>query len=317
MEKWKQKAIVQKAISYLPFRNKINYLFQKYVTKGVNLTDHYFFDRLGHAGDHIKSYQRYSGKIAPESCLEIGTGWYPIVPISFFLMGADNIYSVDISFLTSKERLQTTLKKFVASNLSGQLKTYINYLPERFTRLIHILSNYEQISLDEALQQLNIIYLIEDARKISLPDHSIDLVNSNNTFEHIYPDVLIPILSELRRVVKKQNGVMSHFIDMSDHFAHFDKSITIYNFLQFTDQQWKWIDNGLSPQSRIRIYDYKNIFSDLDIPITAESFREGNMNELTSIPLAEKYANKPLEELAISHCHFVSDMKTTAKISRL
>lgn len=60
MRKWKQKAIVQKIISYLPLSHKINYIFQKYVTRGVNLSDEYFYDRLGHARDHINSYQQYS-----------------------------------------------------------------------------------------------------------------------------------------------------------------------------------------------------------------------------------------------------------------
>ena len=250
MKKWKQKAIVQKTISYLPLSNKINFIFQKYVTKGVNLSDEYFYDRLGHAKEHIKSFQEYADNKIPATCLEIGTGWYPIVPISFFLAGADKIYSVDISILTSKERLQTTLQKFVESYKAGQLKNYIHFLQDRIDIITNLLAEYEKFSLEEVLQKLNITYLIEDARKLSLPDNSIDLVNSNNTFEHIYPAILAPILKEFKRVVKKQNGVMSHFIDMTDHFAHFDKSINIYNFLQFSDKQWKWIDNSIQPQSR-------------------------------------------------------------------
>lgn len=312
MKKWKQKAIVQKIICYLPFSHKINYIFQKYVTKGVNLSDDYFYDRLGHARDHIKSFQKYSNKKVLQSSLEIGTGWYPIVPISFFLFGADKIYSVDISFLTSKERLQITLQKFVECNKLGLLKNYIDFLPERLNIITNLLADYDKLFLDDVLQKLNITYLIEDARKLSLPDNSIDLVNSNNTFEHIYPVILIPILKEFRRVVKKQDGVMSHFIDMSDHFAHFDKSINIYNFLQFSDNEWKWIDNSIQPQSRNRIYDYKQIYSELSIPISDESFREGNLNELKSIPLADKFANRPLTEIAKSHCHFISNMKVSA-----
>ncbi len=312
MKRWEKKAIVQKIVSHLPLSHKINYIFQKYVTKGVNLSDEYFFDRLEHARDHIKSFQRYTDKSIPAICLEIGTGWYPIVPISLFLVGADKIYSVDISFLTSKKRLKTTLQKFVDYNREGQLKKYIEILPDRFNIVSNLLANYDKLSLNEVLQKLNITYLIEDARKLSLPENSIDLVNSNNTFEHIYPDILVPILTELRRVVKKQHGVMSHFIDMSDHFSHFDKSINIYNFLQFSDKQWTWIDNSIQPQSRIRIYDYKQIYADLRIPISDESFRDGNLNELNSIPLADKFANRPLDEIAKSHCHFISDMKTTA-----
>lgn len=309
MKKWKQKAIVQKIISYLPLSHKINYIFQKYVTKGVTLSDEYFFDRLGHARDHIKGYQKYSKKAIPAICLEIGTGWYPIVPISFFLVGADRIYSVDISLLTSKERLHTTLQKFVECEKLNQFKQYIDYLPNRYGIILNLLANYSSFSLDEVLQKLNITYLIEDSRKLSLPDNSIDLVNSNNTFEHIYPNILIPILKEFRRIVKKQDGVMSHFIDMSDHFAHFDNSINIYNFLQFSDKQWKWIDNSIQPQSRMRIYDYKQIYNDLNIPISEEIFRVGNLNELKEIRLAEKFANKPIEEIAKSHCHFISNMK--------
>src|SRR5438445_10474895 len=101
MKKWILKAVTQKIISYLPYSNKINYLFQKHVTKGVFLTDEYFYDKLNHAREHITNYQKYSNGSIPKVCLEIGTGWYPIVPISLFLVGADKIYSVDISFLTS------------------------------------------------------------------------------------------------------------------------------------------------------------------------------------------------------------------------
>lgn len=317
MKKWIQKAIVQKTISYLPLSHKINYIFQKYVTRGVNLTDEYFYDRLGHARSHIKSFQQYTDKLIPTTCLEIGTGWYPIVPISFFLTGSDKIYSVDISLLTSKARLQTTLEKFVESNNEGKLKNYIDLVPERFLIVTNLLANLDKFSLDKVLQQLNITYLVEDARNLSLPDNSIDLVNSNNTFEHIYPDILIPILKDFSRVVKKQGGVMSHFIDLSDHFAHFDKSINIYNYLQFSDKQWKWIDNSIQPQSRARIYDYKQIYADLSIPISKEAFREGNLNELKTISLAEKFTGKPLEEIAKSHCHFISDMKTFTQFKKV
>jgi len=309
MKKWKQKAIVQKTISYLPFGQNINYFFQKYVTKGENLNDEYFLDRLGHAKEHIHYYQKITGNSFPNSSLEIGTGWYPVVPISLFLIGSETIYSVDIKMLTSKERIVTTLKKFIECYESGKLTDFIEYIPERFEVIQSILADLEKYDLAQILQLLKINYLIEDARKLSLADNSIDLVNSNNTFEHIYPEILIPILKEFKRIVKKPNGVMSHFIDMSDHFAHFDKSINIYNFLQFSDKQWKWIDNSIQPQSRIRIYDYKKIYEDLNIPISELSLRAGNINDLKSVTLDSSFSNKSMEEIAVSHCHFVSDMK--------
>jgi hypothetical protein len=308
MKKWVQKAIVQKVVSFLPFSQSINFFFQKYITKGVTLSDDYFSDRLTHARDHLKGFKQWSDRTIPMKSLELGTGWYPIVPVSFFLAGVEEIYTIDISSLTTKGRLKTTLEKIVEYNNSGQLGKYINIVPNRVGVIINLLDDYDKLSLAEMFERLKITYLIEDARKLSLPDDSVDLVTSNNTFEHIYPDVLVNILEEFRRVVKKQGGVMSHFIDMSDHFAHLDKTITIFNFLRYSDKEWKLIDNSLQPQSRSRIYDYRKIYFDLNIPVSDESFTEGNPDELNSITLADKYSDKPLTEIVKSHCHFISQM---------
>jgi hypothetical protein len=309
MKKWIQKAIVQKTISYLPFKHRINFIFQKYVTRGVNLSDEYFYDRLSHARDHLAAYKKYKLGGVPSSCLEIGTGWYPIVPVCFFLAGAKLIYSVDIFFHTSGKRIATTLQMLIKCHEEGVLGNYIDYKPEKIYVLRHVLNNIDQESPEALLRNLNIHYLIEDARKLSLEDNSIDLVNSNNTFEHIYPEILSPILSEFKRVVKKPGGLMSHFIDMSDHFAHFDTKINIYNFLRYSGDQWKWIDNSIQPQNRLRIYEYIDMFGKLTIPITEKHLRNGNVEELLSVQIHENYKAHLPEETAISHCHLVCVME--------
>jgi hypothetical protein len=306
MKKWKQKAIVQKTISFLPFGNKINYLFQKYVTKGVYLNDEYFYDRLGHATAHLAAFSKHCNKAVPLSSLEIGTGWYPIVPLAFFLSGTDKIYSVDISMLTNKDRLKTTFGRFQECINADKLKDYINPLPERLEIFKDIYKNFESLSFEEILKKINLTYLIEDARNLSLPDNSVELVNSNNTFEHIYPNILRPILKDFTRVLNKEKGIMSHFIDMSDHFAHFDKSINIYNFLQFSDSQWAWIDNSIQPQNRLRYQDYLIMYKELLVPVTEFSIRTGNLQELSTIKLDKKYSSAKPEDLAISHCHLIS-----------
>jgi hypothetical protein len=48
----------------------------------------------------------------------------------------------------------------------------------------------------------------------------------------------------------------------------------------------------------------------LETPVLEESFREGNLRELKSITLADKSSNNPLNEIAESHYHFVSNTKT-------
>lgn len=176
----------------------------------------------------------------------------------------------------------------------------------RFRQLEAIYNSYETLSFEAIINKLNITYLIEDARQLSLPNNAIDLVNSNNTYEHIYPEILVDIMKDFKRVVKKDVGIQSHFIDMSDHFAHFDKSINIYNFLKFSDAQWHYIDNSIQPQSRLRYTEYKDLYRLLNVAVTEETFRAGDIKALKSISLAAKYKNMPLAEIAISHCHLVS-----------
>src|SRR5437868_2794118 len=60
MKVWIAKAIVQKAISFLPFKHNINYLLQKYVTIGVFLTDALMEDKLLHCKNHLEQLAAYS-----------------------------------------------------------------------------------------------------------------------------------------------------------------------------------------------------------------------------------------------------------------
>ena len=62
ISKWRAKAIVQKGISFFPKKEKVNYLFQKYITKGVFLSDEYFTNKITHAIDHLKYFKQYSKK---------------------------------------------------------------------------------------------------------------------------------------------------------------------------------------------------------------------------------------------------------------
>jgi len=305
LKKWVLKAIVQKAISFLPYSQQLNYLFQKYVTKGVHLSDDYFSDRLLHAKEHIAAYQQQVGSIGGKTTLELGTGWYPVVPIALFLSGANRIYTIDISRLSHAGHLTTTIRRFLEYADSGQLKNYVQALPDRLTVLREIAANGDQLSFETMLDQLKMHYLVQDARHLSLPDASVDLVHSNNTFEHVYPAILKALLLEFKRIAVP-GGVLSHFIDMSDHFAHFDRTITIYNYLRFSDRAWAWIDNSIQPQNRFRLSEYQKLYAELGIPITDMSFRPGDLEALASVRLNEKYWVFDQSDLAVSHCLVVS-----------
>lgn len=303
IKKWILKAIVQKTISFLPYAHRINYFFQKYVTKGVQLSDAYFEDRLGHAKTHLEAWEKYSDGQPLRSTLELGAGWYPVVPIAFYLYGAETIRTADITRLTNARHVQTTIRKFLEYANNGRLSQYFPVKPVRLEQLRPLLE--KPLDFELLTGALNIEYLIGDARQLPLADGSVDLVHSNNTFEHIHPDILAGLLREFRRVVRR-GGVQSHFIDLSDHFAHFDRSITIYNFLRFSPAAWRWIDNSIQPLNRLRITDYRRLYRDAGIPVDAEELRTGSVSELKTVPLDPIFRINSDVENAVSHGHFIS-----------
>lgn len=303
--KWIAKAIVQKSISFFPNREQLNYLFQRYVTKGVLLDDNHFELKLTHAAEHLVYFEKHGGlPIEKARCLELGTGWYPVVPIAFWLSGTSSVVSIDIQDWMTAERQLTTIRKFVEWHENGKLAHFLPNLNDaRYRQLTALLEG--QSTKERIDQTIGLETYLMDARKTTFADDHFDYACSNNTFEHVHAEVLPGIIEEFYRVLKPQ-GLMSHFIDLSDHFAHFDTSITIYNFLRFSQKQWKTIDNQIQPQNRLRWKDYLALYADRDVPVTETIVRRGDLNALRKVPLHAQYAGYSDEELAISHGYILS-----------
>lgn len=309
MKKWQIKAYVQKAISFLPARERINYWFQKNITKGVLLGDEHFGYKIQHASDHIRFFSE-NKQFEKDQCriLELGTGWYPIVPIALYLAGYNEIVSVDLSGWLTKQGQLTAIEKYIEWRSAGKLDKFLTTIDEkRWTVLTEIIEEQATLSYADINSKICLEARVENLFETSLKDQSFELICSNNTFEHVHEPVLKRILKKFSELIKPM-GTMSHFIDLSDHFAHFDSSINIYNFLHYSKAQWKRIDNDIQPQNRLRFVDYKNMYAELGIPITKEETRAGDAIALSEINLHSEYDSYSKEELMVSHGYIVSEM---------
>lgn len=307
MSKWILKAVVQKAISFLPYRNRINLWFQENVTKGVELSDEHFQYKIEHARDHIQFLSENKVYDQTESTImELGTGWYPIVPLCLFLAGYKKIISVDLNAWLKKEGQYAALDRILALAKEGGL---VQYVPEidasRMAVLEKLGMERSGISYEQFNAAIHLEPRVENLITTELVDNSVEYICSNNTFEHIYPDPLKAILARMQRLLKPQ-GSMSHFIDMSDHFAHFDKSITVYNFLKFSKSRWKLLDNEIQPQSRLRFSEYKQMYGELGIRISKEVVRPYELSLLDRVKVHKDYRDFEREDLAILHGYLVT-----------
>ena len=94
MPSWMLKDALQHVIGRLPRSHWWNGLFQKYVTKGYYPSRESFEAKLNCCRQHLDYYLRFSP--APKSefaVLELGTGWWPIVPLGLYLCGASEIWT--------------------------------------------------------------------------------------------------------------------------------------------------------------------------------------------------------------------------------
>ena len=311
VSKWMIKAVVQKAISFLPWSGRINYFFQKHITRGVHLTDEHFSLKLQHAREHHQAYLTYATEDSRGTILELGTGWYPVIPLLFHLTGAAKVVSVDIQRWMTRETQQVTLLKMKEWRERGMLKDLLPYFDEqRWEQLMGVVRDPSSFDRDHVNRLIGLFPVLQDARNLDMQDGSIDFICSNNTLEHIPANPLRAILKEFGRVLKP-GGCMSHFIDMSDHFAHFDRQITIYNFLTFSRRQWKLLDNRIQPQNRLRFRDYLEIWRETGLPVTHQEVREGDPEALESIRVHPEFSGYSRKELAISHATIITQKQRT------
>lgn len=302
MKHWYIKAITQKVISLLPFGRSFNLILQQNLTRGLVLTPSFFEDKLAQVRFHHCAYRKSASGI-PQHCLELGSGWHPVVPVALYLLGAKRIVTLDVVPMLNRNRVIETLRMFVRNdNLPGK---YIPVIPERMKDLRHLLENHSESDLHEILERLNIQYLTGNTVTMKLPAKYFDLVFSNNTLQHIYADALPAILANIRSA-GKATTVHSHFIDLIDQFHHFDRRLNRYNFLRYSPAKWKWIDNSIVHQNRLRIDDYRELLRSAGFTIAQEENNPGFPDELAAIPLHETFRQKSPETNAVIHSYIVA-----------
>ena len=304
---WIAKAVVQKGISFLPFKTHINQFFQRRGTGAISLDDQHFGWKIGHAQDHLALWQKHYPNLDRSSAnvLELGTGWYPIVPVYFWLHGINSMDSLDLYPWISAEHCQTTAKKFVEWHSSGQLQPFLGRVDaERWSKLEQAAKS--TMPLESFLSMIGLRTLVGDATsKIAGIHESYEFICSNNTLEHILEAPLIAILKHFKGLLSHGGG-SSHFIDLSDRFGHFDRSITTYNFLKFSPLQWRLIDNDIQPQNRLRWPQYLDIFTRLGYSVVEAEVRPGSLDELRKVKVHSSFAGLSEAELAITHGYVVA-----------
>ena len=303
MPNWKVKAAIQGGICLFPASQSLNYLLQRFVSKNLHIDNAKIRRKIELTSSHLESHFKYimSDKIKSSTktleqltVVELGTGWFPIVPVLLSLAGVKKVISVDKASLIRKNlffEMLKALKQFFETQSSCSIPFDLD------SRRMQTLMNIdEELSPKDALASLNIHLLKSDARHLAEYHKKIDLIISNNVMEHIAPDILIGIMREFRKLLKS-DGTMSHYIDMSDHYHGFDPKIGALNYLRYSEKAWGIYNNDLQYQNRLRKSDYKKMTTDAGFRILFEDQETMDSSALHNIEVDDFFDGYSEEDL--------------------
>lgn len=254
------KCYLQKIISSIPRGEKINYLFQRFISKSLPRSNKEFLDKVNTAYQHYNNFKKYN-KLECNSYkyYEFGAGWDLIIPLSMCCLNFD-VYCIDIRKLATTKLITDSINKF-------QLNKSI--LPFRQNDSFHDI-DLKKKSFKNLRETISLNYYAPfDARNSQFPDQYFDFISSTVTFEYIPKNDILPILDECYRILKK-GGVFTISIDYQDHWSFFDKSISVYNFLKYSSKEWEKYNPSLNYQNRLRHSDYLALISQTDFNIVLE-----------------------------------------------
>lgn len=209
--------------------------------------------------------------------LEIGSGWFPTIPITLALGGA---------------------RQVMLSDLTPHMDTITFDATLRFLR--QAAPDDARLSGIRRFEDLPLTYLAP-FDVAAIPDGSIDVVTSRTVLEHIPPDDLSSLLRALHPKLAP-DGLMVHLIDNSDHLEHGDKSISKINFLTWSSRKHAAVNALIKMgENRLRHHQYAPLFEAAGYRIVsaAADIHEPTRAAAASLRLVAPFDRMSPEQLAV------------------
>jgi Methyltransferase domain len=306
MSSWLLKTALQHVFGALPRREWWNGLMQRYVTRGLCLEAYGEFQAKVRAGQrHFRNYYEFSTQPRENFVVvEVGTGWFPIIPIALHLCGAGQIWTYDIVSLIRTDTFHKVVEHFCSFATTGELYEVLpDALRDRVSDFITLARS--PLPPIEFLRRLNINPAIGKVCNLPLKRGSVDFVFSHGVLEHFTPPLLAKAAIEFRRVCHGSSA-MSHFVGMADQFSFSDKSITPFNNMRYSTRVWKWLDSPIIPQNRLRTPDYIGVLTSAGFEVLAREDIIGEERALARVKLAPEFRHYTQGDLRVLYSWLVS-----------
>jgi hypothetical protein len=307
---WKVKSFIQNFVAGLPngLSYELYFQIQRYfggLKKPFNPIHHF---KVG--VEVIKKIQKYGYETNGKIFFEVGTGRVPLLPVAFWLCGAEKTITIDLNPYMRNELVKDML--FFIRTRQDEIKNTFGDLleKERFALLLDK-AKTKETNREDIIKLCQIEYIAPgDAAKTGLSDNCVNYHVSHTVYEHIPLNIIKNILQEGNRIIV-QNGLFINCIDYGDHFSYMDKDISVINFLQFNDKEWKkYAGNRYMYMNRARHDEFVELFKAVEHDcIEIEPAKNETIFEMLAkneIVLDEKFKTKGDEILSITGSWFIT-----------
>jgi SAM-dependent methyltransferase len=237
---WQAKARAFNLLSTVPFGTTLHFMLQRYVTRRLPRPEKQVKAIYNLALKLLEQYASHGSRPLQESTFfEFGSGRDLVIPLAVSACGARQFITVDVEHLAKLDLVRANAE--LVADLSGLARP--------------VLSSW---------QDLRNCWRIDyrapaDARATGIESGTIDCALSVETLEHIPAADISAIFKEIHRILRP-DGVAVMQIDYGDHFKGFDPSISSFNFLTYSDEQWEPFQSRFQYVNRLRHSEYVDLF---------------------------------------------------------
>lgn len=292
---WRLKAAVQSGLSLLPGAPRLVDRARR--TRKPFLSDTYVLGKWVHVQRHARAATRLDGGLAGRHVLDLGTGWFPVVPLGLRLVGAGRVGTIDVVDHLDGPCLRLTVQRLVELADAGRIEVVDT---DQLERMRAVLRRDGPLDPTRTLADLGISAHNGDARRLEGMPGAVGaaMLVSNNTLEHIEPTVIGAILAEFHRV-GAADAVMHHHIDLADHYAQHDPRINDYHFLRYSDRRWRVANNALLYQNRLRASEYERLLTEAGWAVVARREHRRDPAELRAVTVHPRFAGYDEQDLLV------------------
>jgi len=192
--------------------------------------------------------------IESKSCLEIGTGYVGSVATVMWLLGAEEVTSIDLNPLLVVDALKEAVRSAKKEDLIDLLRGYVGSKQSLVRRVeeVYRWANVENDDLPDFFRYVSPFDLL-----VETLNQEFDFMFSVSTLEHI-PKSAVDRFVEGTASLLRNGGIELHSIDLADHY---DSKHDPLGFLALAGDEYSDDSDADSRGNRIRASEWLRIFT--------------------------------------------------------